>query len=347
MTLIIFYIIALLICRSNLKGKVHFSIFLFAILFTLRNDLVPDTISYKEIYSQNISEISSIEMGFKYLCYLSNNIFGLSFSQFLFFLTFILMELWYMVTKKMLPNYNYGLLFIGFMSFFGLYYNGIVIRSSIAIIIVYFGILYLLNGRFKSFLLFSILLVAAFFFHRTTAIFVVALLALKRYNKLVLYIMVALSLIIAITHPFSSIQNQVELILGFSDEFSKYNSYAMDETKNTGFDFIYTSYILICLLGIMCRDYIECKDGDKTIYNLFLNLYILGTLLLSIVFDFRAGGRLPMQWLYFEFIVVYFILFKNSKLPTIIKGGNIFVFVLYSLAKFVLLVHRTPLILNY
>lgn len=345
MLIIATFIIALLICRSNIKGGIHIAILLFGLLFSMRNDLVPDTIPYRDLFNQNISLETSSEVGYLYLCYFFHNILGTSFSQFLFVFTVIFMEIWCFITKKMLPGYQLPMLFIGFMSYFGLFYFGIVLRSSLAILTVYWGLTFLIKKSIPGSIVFILSLGLAFLFHKTSIIFLLAFVSLISYNKYILYTLIGVAILAALTHPFASIQGQLELFLGASEEFSKYNSYAMDETLNTGFDAIFTSYVLIGLVGVYMRKYIGNSERERVIYNLLLNLYVIGILLDSVMSDFRAGGRLPMQFLYFEVIIVYMILFKNRKTAKL--NAKPLYFTLFVLAKLTLLLHRTPLLLNY
>ncbi len=345
MLIVATFIIALLACRSKHKSAIHIAILLFGILFSMRNDLVPDTIPYRELYNYNISSETSSEIGFLYLCYFFHNILGLSFAQFLFIFTVSLMELWCYITKKMLPGYQLPMLFIGFMSYFGIFFFGIVLRSSLAILTVYWGLTFLIKKSILGSIVFILSLGLAFLFHRTSIIFLLAFVCLINYNKYILYTLIGVAILAAITHPFASIQGQLELFLGASEEFSKYNSYAMDETLNTGFDAIFTSYVLIGLVGVYMRKYIGGSEKERVIYNLLLNLYVIGIMLDSVMADFRAGGRLPMQFLYFEVIVVYMILFRNKKIAKL--NAKPLYFMLFMMAKLTLLLHRTPLLLNY
>lgn len=345
MLIIVTFIIALLICRSNIKGGIHIAILLFGFLFSMRNDLVPDTIPYRDLFNRNISLEVSAEIGYVYLCYFFHNVLGTSFGQFLFVFTVVFMEVWCLITKKILPSYKLPMLYMGFMSYFGIFYFGVVLRASVAIIIAYWGMTFLIKKSLSTSIVFILFLGFAFLFHKTSIIFLLAFVCLINYNKYILYTLIGVAILAAITHPFASIQGQLELFLGASEEFSKYNSYAMDETLNTGFDAIFTSYVLIGLVGVYMRKYIGNSERERVIYNLLLNLYVIGILLDSVMADFRAGGRLPMQFLYFEVIVVYMILFRNRKMAKL--NAKPLYFMLFMMAKLILLLHRTPLLLNY
>ena len=201
-----------------------------------------------------------------------------------------------------------------FFSFFGIYYFCIVLRASLAILICYLGLLFILQGKAREYLLYVSLLALAFLFHRTSILFLFVPLCLIRYNSSILYSLLVLSVIFTITHPFSFIQLQLEAFLSAtseSGEFSRYAVYIDEEIRESGVDLIYVSYLIIAAGAILLRDRILGTDKDLKTYNMFLNMYVIGIVLYSLFIDFRAASRIPMQWLFFEFVIAYFLLFKT------------------------------------
>lgn len=348
MKLVVFFAIVLFVCLSKSKYKVHIAILLLAFLCSSRPDTVPDTIGYRDLYLYNINGEFSAEIGFQYLCYFFHNIIGLGFSQFLFLLALLSGEIWYAITKRIIRDANYGLAFLLFISFFGIYYFGVVLRASLAILICYAGISLMLKGSVKDFIAYVVIVGIAFFFHKTSLLFLMSLACLFRYKSFFLYGALIVSIIIAIIHPFTAVQSQLESFLNVTSdtgEFARFAGYVDDEYQSTGIDLIYVSYLIIASAAIFFRDSIQGSAKEIKTFNLFLNMYVLAIVMYGMVMDFRALSRLPMQWLFFEFIIVYFLLFRNNN--RFVHNYRYLSFFLICVAKFILLVHRTPLLLNY
>lgn len=348
MTLVLFYAAIFLACMIRHKVSIHVGILLLSVLLSMRNDLVPDTIPYKEMYMINSTQESNKEVLFLYLCHFFNNILGLSFSQFLFIITFFSGEIWLFVTKKIVKTQNYGWLFICYISFFGLYYHGIVLRAALAIIVCYVGMPYMLKQDLRGYIIFIGLVMLAFFFHKTSIFYLLTFLGLLKFQNWFLYGLIILAVIFDIIHPFASVQKQLEsmfLIVEDAGEFGRFAGYIENESRSVGVDFIHLSYMVIALFGIKMRNKIVGSNAEIKTYNFFLNLYVLGIVTYALLLDFRAAARIPAYWLCFEFIVVYFMLFRNNN--KLIYTYRLPLLAIICIAKFILLVHRTPMILSY
>lgn len=142
--LVVATLIIIILATNNSTIKNQAVILLLCCLFSTRSMEIADTENYLDIFNYNLDDsLMQYETGFRYLNYIFHDILGMSFSGYLFLLSFILLEIWYFCTTRLLPKAHYGLLFLMYIVYYGYYYDGIVIRNALAIMICYIGILVL------------------------------------------------------------------------------------------------------------------------------------------------------------------------------------------------------------
>ena len=147
MKLIVVYIFSIFLFRSKGKGLHHVAILILSALFSMRGITVPDTEPYMDIYKAGSNYIG-IEQGFLWLCDYFNS-WGASFPVFVFFLSIVMLEMWYYCSCKIFGKNSVGVMAIMMLSYFGFYFYGIVLRSAIAITLCYFGITILFSVKRK------------------------------------------------------------------------------------------------------------------------------------------------------------------------------------------------------
>lgn len=343
MKIIIVLISAYLLCISNTKIFHHIAILLLCILFASRTTAIPDTINYVDIYETNLVSNDSIEIGYLYLCKFFQSL-GFSFNQYLFCILLICLELIYKYTCVLLKNKYIGIALIMLISYFGLYYYGIVLRSSIAITLCYCGIANALikETRSSKITLFILILVSSTI-HISSLLFIFSFIAFYQIPKPILLIVICITVLLLTTTsviPVSQYIESITLALN-ANRLTRYAS--MLETAD-GASLLSWTYILISVVALKFRDSIK-NDYDKKVYNCFLNLYLCGSLINSLFWQIPGGSRLSMQLLFFEFIIVYYLVFRVDMMRR--YSNQMLLVFFYVLIKSFALFHYTPSLLLY
>lgn len=343
MKIIIILIIVYLLCISEKKALHQVAILLLCFLFANRATSVPDTLNYIEIYEQNLTIIDNIEIGYLYLCAFFHSL-GLSFSQYLFCILFICLEILYKHTSTILRNRHIGIALVMLMSYFGLYYYGIVLRSAIAITICFCGIA---NVLFKqtptSKLILLILIILASTIHISSLLFLLAFISFINLPKSILWAIIIATVLLLTTTSIIPISQFIEYVtVGLNaNRLTRYAS--MLETSD-GASILSWTYIFISAVALRKKNNIR-NDFDKNVCNCFLNLYIFGSLINSLFWQIPGGSRLSAQFLFFEFIVVYYLIFKMDLVRR--YGNQLMIGVLYVTIKTFALFHYYPFFFFY
>lgn len=343
MKIIIVLILAFLFCVSNTKVLHHIAILILCFLFASRTTVIPDTLNYIEIYETNLASNDSIEIGYLYLCKFFQSL-GFSFNQYLFCILLICLELIYKYTYVLLNKKYIGIALIMLISYFGLYYYGIVLRSSIAITLCYCGIANALIKQTRSSkIALLVLILISSTIHISSLLFLFSFIAFYRISKPILLIVVWTTVFLLTTTsviPVSQYIESITLALN-ANRLTRYAS--MLETAD-GASLLSWTYILISVIALKYRDRIR-NDYDKKVYNCFLNIYICGSLINSLFWQIPGGSRLSMQLLFFEFIIVYYLVFQTGL--TRRYGNQLMLAIMYVIIKSFALFHYTPSLLLY
>lgn len=343
MNIVVVLILAYLLCISNNKVLHHIAILVLCLLFASRNTAIPDTLNYIDIYETNVASNDSIEIGYLYLCKIFQSL-GFSFNQYLFCIIWICLELIYKYTCVLLKNRYIGIALIMLISYFGLYYYGIVLRSSIAITLCYCGIAnaVIRQTRTSKIILFVLIIVSSTI-HISSLLFLVTFIAFHRIPKPLLLTVICVTVFLLTTTAVIPVSQYIESIT-IAINANRLTRYASMLETSDGASLLSWTYILISLVAVKYRDVIK-NDNDKMIYNCFLNLYICGSLINSLFWQIPGGSRLSMQLLFFEFIIIYFIVFRVDLMRR--YNNQLLVVSLYVIIKAFALFHYTPSLLLY
>lgn len=308
MKIIIILIIAFSLFLSKNKKLHQVAILWLSFFFANRNIKVPDTIPYMDMYESG-TYYYGVEEAFLKLCEFSNNL-GLSFTLFLFILTFVTLEIWYFCTNILFGDEAVGKMAVLLFSYYGIYYFGAVLRSSIGITLCYLGLTILLTKgpRLVPLICYYILVYISFLIQQSTFLFLLAPLALIPIKSKYLYLITTCAFFLHTTTtilPIKSYLLSLSSMLG-TTRFDYYTD--LDPTIGVGFFDIFL--MLLAYLAIYCKKEFEFLYRGK-FYSFFLNLFIAALFILSLVSTIPAGARLPMNWIYFIFVLLYFIIYKS------------------------------------
>lgn len=327
---IVFFISILFSYTSNNKNKyyIYWGVsIMFSLLVGTRNISVPDTINYLEFYesisfgNMEIMSYFSFEPGFQIL---SQILKLLTFGNSILYFSFIsiincIILLFSIKNFDQEENFNPTLLLILYFSFFGLFYNAIVIRAGLAIsVIVYTISLDYLSKRkpiSKLRLKTIILFIVAISLHYSSVIGIVSYYIYKipvKFTKNSYIILWSIFLLLALSSISEFVVNSsIKLIISlfnlFEDtDFSKYSYYISDlyELNNTLpyrvlFQFI---IFLVCVL---------LKQNINSINGRLLNIYLVGLILSSLFFSIEQLSRITDYFLLYSSFCLYFLISSN------------------------------------
>ncbi|KWR58967.1 EpsG family protein [Bacteroides cellulosilyticus] len=294
------------------------AVFILLYLYILTTINTPDLLGYKNYFKTcslnlGIEYGSSYEVGFQYL---TKFIKSLTESFYIYFLILAVVNLcliygMYSFISKECIYKNPLLLYIYYISYFGLYYNGIVLRQGLALFLIYFAILYILSTKYRvsSFFIILLCFLLAITLHSTAilAILIVLVLLISNIQKQNLMIVLIIgSLIISISGIGNSFMhlllgdNFMELLHSFGDDGTrKMHKYItqydrMNYESKISFWQIYI-YVLTLILAI--------KPPQSYVYYKLMNILLFGVVLNSLL-----GGITGISRVIDYFIVPYFIL---------------------------------------
>lgn len=322
----------------------HIAIVVLSFLFSSRNINVPDTDSYMDMYREGTS-FYGVEEGFLKLCEFFSDA-GFSFAMFIFVLSLVMLEIWYFCTYFLFKKANTGVLAILMISYFGIYYYGVVLRSAIVITLCYIGITLLFSNinRVLSLIIFYLIILLAFQFHMSAVFFCLAPILLIKIDTRIQYIIAISSLFLLFFNNFFPLKAYVEQVIGFLD------LYRFDYFLNRDLDSgrVSVRSLLYCFISIYIV-YVNSKtkgldEEQVKLNNFFINIYIFGALINSLVCELPAASRLPMNWLFFEYAVIYNAVQNYQHYS---KRTKKCIYFLYVAVLYFSLLHSFPLFLNY
>lgn len=290
----------------------------FSLIIAFRPNSIPDTLSYKEIFDDIkpnkdygfdvFGEYNSVEFGFLYFIKIyklfSSNVTGFFFIFCLLSVAITMHGINNIVLKYKRQRMCFPLVFAFYISYFGIYYNGIAIRQGFAIALCIWAISLFLNKKyFRSLILFFI----SFLFHRLSFIAIIILLLLKITNRIrfskTAYTLIFCVLLIYCFSGFGYVINKYAFkilldsinLIGLG---GAYNSYLENFTSFiNGFPY---RVVLNILLGFLLIVVIEKNDICKSL----LNIYLLGIMALCVLFGISAIYRGADYFLFFSVIIV-------------------------------------------
>lgn len=295
-------------------------ILIVAVLLALRGDTTPDTEAYRFIYNE-----SKYDLNYEFLYLELNRFFsglGMSFNNFLLLLTITLFLFWSKLTSLIIDNLFIA--FISFLPFYGFYFFGITIRVSIAVVFCYLAIIILLKSKnLKGYILYYVAVLIASSFHKSALIFfLLPLIADRYYKNWTLFLFLLFSATLPLFNDYIPLIQDISFQYLALTEFSRVEGYV---TRGSGEMMYSLSLIMNLIFGvifIILRSRIQEK---QTIYNFFLNTYLIGCFLISLFSFVTAGSRFGMMFLFFEFILLA-LLYESSN----IKKLNLSMFIIFA-----------------
>ena len=282
-----------------------------------------DVYIYAQVYElgyEFITSYSPFEKGFSWY-YIVLNIFNDS-REFMFFITALFMFLLHFYTIKKYSPILYFSAFVFFCKFFLMSF--VYLRQGLAMGLVWLSIPLLLNKKYVKFL---VIVVIAFYFHRSAILFLPLLfIAQRKVNPYQLFLITTGTFIVSLSPLGPLILNY--LIGGFGDD--RIMHYTTTYSAANLFYLMEAGLLSYFALKFQ-KDFYQEKR-TTLIFNGFV-LYIL-----IIIISLTNATFIRLSWVYFIFVVLalpylyHFI--KDAKLKRTFK---ILVFVYYSLVFFRLL----------
>lgn len=346
MVFVIFSLFILLLYKFRIPYNKVFSIFIVLIVSLVcahRSLSVPDTEPYLNIYMGYV--VGSYEKGYIYLCDFFRNL-GFSFTSFLFVISFLGLTIWFSITKNIVSKKHMLLAFVIYLSYMGIYYHGIVLRACFAILINYIGIYWGLLKE-KNYLIYYLCVLISIFFHISSILFaLLPFIITRKYSKMVLYgVLIFSFLFMLLNKNLTIITNLLTTamehlsILGAS----RLEGYIEDVSKST-LSLNHIKYLLSGLALVFFSNDKYFIGQDSKNFNTFLNIYVIGIVLMFLLSFAPGSGRISQLFLFFEFmpiILLYESIAKSKKIYL-----QLFIVVLI-LTNFISLFNLAPAVLHY
>ena len=302
---------------NNFKWIYFIFVFLLSILFALRSDLTPDTAiyinAYKNINLFNLIYTNIKEFEFGYILFMALNKFVLGDDyRIFFFLVSIFGYTLIFFSSNEISDYlksqkRYHMLILAlYTSFYGIYYQGIVMRGGVAIALFSYSIMLFLNKKYCFSIVFYLL---TFLFHKS-AIFTVPVIYILLHNfnirnirqkKYYVFIVIFLLFIACYSVPGfrPNLLNFVSKYVGNIPFFYKF--YAYIEHGNYGARIEFKSLYYMLLAFMFVRENIIDVN-----FNKLINIYIFGVYLSVIIGQFENINRLLD---YYRVLYVYIYIY--------------------------------------
>ncbi len=284
-------------------------------LIAFRPEDAPDLLGYKILYHNSLSNQTFYEYLYVMLCrlFFSN---GIPFQTYLTLLTISLFLSWYYMTAKLTEHMVIA--FIAFIPFYGIYYFGIILRASIAVMVSYYGLLALQRSqsRFKYIVYYATITIASGFHNSASIFFFIPIFCLNYYSNKMLYFSMGIVLLFPLFGPpIVKATSSMALALFQYLKINRYNHIILDNALQTiSISLFLIKSLIVGLVFVYFRGRIV---KNAIIYNLFTNIYIFGIVLYGAL-DFLLGGaRLGLMLLFSEFIpmiLIYDSLFIKKRI---------------------------------
>lgn len=308
---LLFLLIALLLNRYDDKGSLLLPIlmaFIFSILATNRSLAIPDTKEYIHIYELINSDLFDFqerreEKGFLILIKIFKAL-GFSVNWFFFCISIINSLILIKALRNLKIDIVIGLAF--YMSFYGLYYNFIILRFGLAFSLFILAISYQFRGcNFKS----TLFLLLATIFHYIAFLGFLSLfakLAKPIFSRKVLILIVVLSFLLEILGMSNFIIKPIVNALNNRDS-GLYVYYMVSAEYISGFSLRNLVMYLAAIVGL-----VFFYNELKPYYNILV-LCVFGVFLQSILSSFMWGERLSIIFSSLIFVVVSILFSRGEK----------------------------------
>ncbi len=344
--LIIAYLLILFGGLTRNKYLHQFLILFLAFFFSTRNENVPDTENYLFHYDNALVELMDVtgDIGMVALNYLFNNILNLPFSVFLFILTFLLMEICYYATKRIVSSQYVGMVFLLFMSFYGFFYFGIVIRNGVALALSYFSISFLItNESWKKIKFVGVMLLALLFHKSAILLFPILLLINMKMTYYRAIIWFVFSLLLIGLGSVSIVSDSLKLLESVDTySYDRYNAYT-DETTTKLFTATYIMDFFITIISIWGLRFVRNDIRQK--YELTLKVILLGFSVYCLLWQLPGISRIAGMYFFMSSIAFYIFVYCNKFRLSIAMKKSLTLMI--SLSYFASLIIIQKYILNY
>lgn len=343
--IIIFLLIILMAFVSKKKGLIVSCIGLLW-LFSLRTDEIKDTVNYITMYEDPLSRLDFSEIGYLMIGMWFKTLTNADFIVFYLTVVAFCLVMWYFITQKFLEKEAYfGFCFLLFICFNGFLYLGVVTRNALSEILLLIGVwFYIKSDSRKSRWGFIAFIVLGALIHRSAAVFLLLMpiIKLKLSDKTRLnfyFICVFIWLVVG-----AVVSQYVINLFQRIDYFSKLENFSIYEEKSPSlFSLQILSNVILSFMAIYVKPFIRAQY--KYIYTCFLNINMAGFFVLVLLRPIPASYRFYNMFFFFNYILLYLMIFENSKIKTV-SGRKIMALVV-SLAYFAILIHSFDFLLLY
>lgn len=311
--LIIAYLLVL--CGGLTRNKyVHQPLILFlAYFFSTRNENVPDTLNYLYKYEHSLVLMvnENLEFGMSLLSYISNDLFAISFSNFIFILTLVLLELWYWTSNRLFPKGHIGHMIILFMSYFGFFYLGITLANAIALIICYTAFSIIVGNRKHSLLYGCILISIGMIFHKSSILFLLAIPIVKlRFSNQTIFLWIFASLFLASINFLPIMDNVLKFVQDYVSDFEEYSNTYEEKKQGSLLTITFLMDLIITVIALIGKKYVVVEK--QQIYSNYLNIVLIGLSLYCVLW--KSGGitRIAGVFFFYSFILFYLLIHHNK-----------------------------------
>lgn len=245
---------------------------------------------------------------------------------------------------KLFKNINISFLLALCLSYYGIYFWGCVLRASIAITIGYLAFTILLNEEHKTIyriIVFYILIFLASTFHSSSYAYAICPFLILPVEKRIRYLLIIASVFAAFGLNTLGLNSIIERIIVSSNDFGRFQGYLLREEENYGISFFGITSVAIAIFSTI--RYKNIFNGEDTnVSKFFMNVYLVGVMLLTVTLNIPAGSRLGRMFTFFEFAVICYILKSYSRvMPRVVISFT------YLICRFPYLIYSYPLFLNY
>lgn len=343
--ILIFSLVALLALLNKKWGLlICFAALLW--MFSFRTNEIPDTANYMWMYDNPISRLDYNEIGYLFLGIGFKALTGAEFTAFYLTLVGLCMVLWFVGSKKLLPeNECIGMHFLIFLSFFGFFYLGITIRNCLSEVLILCGLgfFFRLKG-WKSVFFYLMFVLLAMFIHRSAAFFLLLLPMIRIKISTKGYYSIFFACIFLWLVSGSELSRDIVGEISKLSMFSKLDNYSSSsEASPSMLSLQILINWIVSWLAIKSRPTIESKYSS--LYSSFLKINMMGLFTLSVIWSVPTSYRFYNMFFFFNFILLYLMIFHNRRIKNL-RTQNMYAFSI-SIAYFAILLHSFPVLLLY
>ena len=317
----------------------------YCIVIAYRPITIPDTETYINRYymmewddvltfqvlSRNY--LIGFEYGFMVLCLIFKTI-GFTAEQFFLILYLLEFILFFKASNNLFKveeheNTNYYTLALLFILIFGLYYQGIAIRSSISIVLLYYAFSIL---KQKKYLKTIILCLISILFHRTSVVFILGIIPIFLYKKKVSKkILLLLWIIMGITvffNLFAIFWNVIAEIVNRIDAMFhlNYGIYFINVNNNIGGRIVLSRLLYWIIYGYSLFYYDEFDENTLPL----INTVSIGCVLMIFIGSLTTSNRI------YDYFIFYFIPLYHNILNKTTKDKRKLILIAFTILFFIM-----------